>query len=62
MEKQSGLIAYLTGLFTTLFGGITLDTFAILVGISATAGTFIVNWYYKAQENARAKERHESGE
>lgn len=62
MEKQSSVWAYMVSVFTTLFGGLTLDKFAVLVGIGATVGTFAVNWYYRAQENARAKERHEKGE
>jgi len=53
MEKHSSLMAYITGLGTALFGGVTLQELAIWVGIITALGTFLVNWYYKAHEAAR---------
>ena len=60
MEKHSSVWAYLTSLGTALFGGVTLQDMALWVGIITALGTFLVNWYYKAREDARAEERHES--
>ena len=60
MEKHSSVWAYLTSLSTALFGGATLQEVALWVGLITALGTFLVNWYYKAREDARAEERHES--
>ena len=61
VEKHSSVWAYLTSLGTALFGGVTLQAVALWVGILTALGTFIVNWYYKAREDARAEEeRHGS--
>lgn len=53
MEKHSSLWAYLTAAGTAVFGGITLQEFAVWIGIITTLGTFILNWYYKAQTAKR---------
>lgn len=53
MEKHSSLWAYLAAAGTAVFGGITLQEFAVWVGIITTIGTFIVNWYYKEREADR---------
>lgn len=60
MEKHSSVWAYLASLSTALFGGATLQEVALWVGLITALGTFLVNWYYKAREDARAEERHES--
>lgn len=60
MEKHLSVWAYLTSLGTALFGGATLQEVALWVGLITALGTFLVNWYYKAREDARAEERHES--
>lgn len=57
MEKHSSAWAYLAALGTALFGGVTLEHIALWVGIITTLGTFLVNWYYKEREDARA-EKH----
>ena len=57
MEKHSSVWAYLTSLGTALFGGVTLQDVALWVGIITALGTFLVNWYYKAREDAR-EEKH----
>ena len=59
MEKHSSVWAYLTSLGTALFGGVTLQDVALWAGTLTAIGTFLVNWYYKAREDARAEERHE---
>jgi len=35
--------------FISLMLGLSLNDWAMLVGILTAAGTFIVNWYYKRQ-------------
>lgn len=57
MEKHSSVWAYLTALGTALFGGVTLQDAALWVGIITALGTFLVNWCYKAREDARAEKR-----
>lgn len=46
MENKSSYLAYWASWITTLLGGITLEKFAVMVGIATTLGTFVVNWYY----------------
>lgn len=55
MEKGASLSAYLSGVVTSLFGVVTLQDFAVWVGIVATVATFAVNWYYKAKEARRVE-------
>lgn len=52
MEKTT-VWAYLTSLFTVLFGGITLEQVALWVGIITAVGTFVINWYYKERADDR---------
>jgi hypothetical protein len=58
MEKHSSVTAYVASFVTAVFGGITLQDFAVWVGIISAAGTFIMNWYYKAREDKRAAKRY----
>lgn len=51
MEKNSSLAAYVASVTTVL----TLQDLAMVVGILTALGTFVVNWYYKAREDARAE-------
>lgn len=62
MERQSSLVAYWASGLTTLFGGITLQEVAIVVGILTAIGTFVINWYYKAKEDSRAEKRRNGSE
>lgn len=57
MEKHASIWSYVSGLGTAIFGGLTLQDFAIWVGIITTVGTFALNWYYKAREDRRAAHR-----
>lgn len=52
-EKYSSSIAYFWGIFTTSLGAMTLEKWALFVGIICTIGTFILNWYYKYKEHKR---------
>ena len=36
-----------------------MQTIAMAVGILATLGTWLVNWWYKRKEDRRAAEEHE---
>ena len=36
-----------------------MQTVAVVVGILATLGTWLVNWWYKRKEDRRAAEAHE---
>lgn len=56
LDKHTSLWSYFTGTLTAVMGGITLEKFAVLVGIATSIGTFLVNWYYKRQEARRAKQ------
>lgn len=54
MEKHTSAVAQVASWFTVLMGGITLEEFAMIVGILTSLGTFAVNWYYarKKAQNA----------
>lgn len=50
MENFTSGAAVGTGSTTVLVGAISLNEWAIIVGIICTVGTFAVNWYYKRKE------------
>lgn len=60
MEKHSSVWSYVAAMGTAIFGGLTLQEFAVWVGIITTLGTFAVNWYYKEREADR-RERESCG-
>ncbi|EKN4745171.1 phage holin family protein [Yersinia enterocolitica] len=35
---------------TTMLGALSLNEWALVIGIACTVGTFGVNWYYKRKE------------
>ncbi|CAM7427202.1 phage holin family protein [Morganella morganii subsp. morganii] len=49
-EKYSSPAAYAWGFITSALGVLSLDQWAVLIGIICTVGTFLVNWYYKRKE------------
>ena len=54
-NKLHSYLAHAAGWMTTVLGGITLEKFAVIVGIGTSLGTFAVNWHYarkKAQRDA----------
>ena len=53
MEKYSSWNAHLAGWMTAIFGGVTLEKFAMIIGILTSLGTFLVNLYYKRLEAER---------
>ena len=50
MEKITSGAAVGTGSTTALVGAMSLNDWAIIVGIICTIGTFALNWYYKRKE------------
>lgn len=57
MDKHTGYIAHATGWITAFFGGITLEKFAMIVGIATSLGTFAVNWYYAKKKAERDEQQ-----
>ena len=50
MNNASGSIAVGTGSATAMFGALSLNDWAIVIGIACTVGTFVINWHYKRKE------------
>lgn len=50
MEKYTTGSAYGWGAFTTMLGALSLNDWALVIGIVCTLSTFGVNWYYKRKE------------
>ncbi|WP_140187787.1 phage holin family protein [Providencia stuartii] len=59
-EKYSSPFSYALGVITTAAGALSLDQWAVLIGIVCTVATFLVNWYYKRKE-FKLRERVSSG-
>lgn len=55
-NKISSYVAHATGWLTAFFGSITLEKFAVLVGIATSLGTFAVNWYYARKKANRVEQ------
>lgn len=53
MEKFTNGAAVGAGTTTTLFGALSLNDWALVIGIACTIGTFIINWYYRDREFRR---------
>lgn len=53
MEKFTNGAAVGAGTTTTLFGALSLNDWALVVGIVCTVGTFAINWYYRDKEYRR---------
>ena len=51
MEKYTSPASYSYAGLLSAFGAITLNEWAVIVGILTGVGTFIVNWYYKHKES-----------
>lgn len=49
MEKYSSQLSYWVASMVTAAGAMTLQDWAVLVGIVVAIGTFFVNWYYKSK-------------
>lgn len=47
------------GATTSIFGWMTSNEFAVLIGACVAVGGFIVNWYYRHKEDKRQQEEHD---
>lgn len=47
MDKYCSQLSYWVASILTAAGAMTLQDWALLVGIILTIGTFAINWYYK---------------
>lgn len=50
---------YKIGIFTALMGLISLNQWAVIVGIACTIITCLVNWYYERKKYLLAKKKAE---
>lgn len=50
MDKIREWLSYWFGGITTMGGVLSLNDWAIIIGIVCTVGTFGINWYYKRKE------------
>jgi hypothetical protein len=57
MDKYLSPSAYGWGAFTAMLGALSLNDWAIVIGIICTVGTFALNWYYKHKEHTRNGKR-----
>lgn len=53
MERHANASAQTASILTVLFGGLSLNEFALLVGIVCSVGTLLINWWYKHKEFQR---------
>ncbi|HHQ6580449.1 TPA: phage holin [Serratia fonticola] len=58
MEKYSSAASYVWSLLLAIFGGLSLNEWAVLVGILTGLGTYLTNRYYKRREEARRAAEH----
>ncbi|HBW3346602.1 MULTISPECIES: phage holin family protein [Klebsiella pneumoniae complex] len=54
--KYATYLAYCWGVFTTTLGALSLDEWAVIIGIFCTVLTAAVNWYYKRKDFQLRKE------
>lgn len=47
VHDKTGTGSYIGSAIATMIGAMTLDQWAVAVGIALGIGTFAVNWYYK---------------
>ena len=58
MQKGFSLASYLSSFISALFGTLTLNDIAILLGIVLAVFTWAVNWLYQFRRDRRDAERH----
>jgi hypothetical protein len=54
-----GSKATYTGAGTSIFGWLTANEFAVLIGVAVAIGGFVVNWYYRHKEDRRQQAEHD---
>lgn len=55
---KDGFWSHITGWLTAIFGGLTAEKWAIILGIGFSAGTFVINWVYKQKELELARRKY----
>ena len=50
MNNKTSLSTWLFRVVSMVFDSLTLNEWAVVIGISATIFSFLINWYYKHQE------------
>lgn len=59
MDKYSSPISYVWGALCTLFGALSLNDIAIIIGILLSIATFLINWLYKRRDFLHKKQLRE---
>lgn len=59
MQKLLSTTSYVTSGVTAAGGALTVNDWALLLGIALAVLTFAVNWIYKDKQNRREKELHQ---
>ena len=59
-NNNTSLTTYLFGWLSMFFGSLTLNDWAVVIGMFATIFGFIITWYYKHQEFKLKKQSFES--
>lgn len=57
MEKNTGVVAYVTSLVTAISATVSLEHMALYIGIATSVATFALNWFYKARADKRDQAR-----
>lgn len=60
MHKDTPLYPYIIGWISLIFGSLTLNDWAIIIGMFATIFGFIVTWFYRHLEYKLRKKQAES--
>ena len=50
MDKYTSPISYFWGVTYSMFGVLSLNDIAIIIGIIISIATFIINWIYKRRD------------
>jgi preprotein translocase subunit SecG len=58
-QKSFSIASYISSLFTSIGGALTLNDLAILAGILFALLTFAVNWIYQERRDNREKALHQ---
>jgi hypothetical protein len=57
-QKSFSIASYLSSLFTSISGALTLNDLAILAGILIALLTFAINWIYQERRDNREAALH----
>ncbi|WP_216354609.1 HP1 family phage holin [Gilliamella apicola] len=50
MDKYTSPVSYFWGVTCSMFGFLSLNDIAIIIGIIISIATFIINWIYKRRD------------